>query len=454
MTKKIVIVDDEITNLTPLKKILNKEGYEVTPFTDPLEALEHIRSNHPHIVISDLRMPGIDGLSLLKSTKIISPLTKFILITAYGTVENAVTAMKDEATDFISKPIKRDRLLETVQKALFEQEMLEENIEQHQNIQDNLIGSSKAFSKLMDMIKRAAKSNATILIEGETGTGKTVIAREIHKLSTKRSFNFYTLDCNAIPDTLIESELFGHEKGAFTGAEKQKIGRFEIANNGTILLDEIGEIPPHVQLKLLRILQDGEFERLGGTQTIKTDVRIIAATNKDLEQEIKEKRFREDLYYRLNVINLKTPPLRDRIEDIEPLAKAFLKKFSEKQDKTTEFAPLVIKYLKKYSWPGNIRELEHAIESAVAMSIESSISLDSMPVKITDQVENILSQNEKSFQKRLEKNKVVSFPIGTTIKEIQAKMINEALEFTENDINLSANLLGINSRTIYRHLEK
>jgi len=457
MKKNILIVDDEISNLIPLEKILKKEGFNVYSFSHPEKALDHIRSNPVHIVISDMRMPGIDGLDLLKSTKLISPSTKFILVTAYGTIEHAVSAMKDDATDFISKPIKRDKLLETVRKALFEQDMLEENIDiqRDQNlIGSKMLGKSKLFKDMIDKAKRAASSNATILIEGETGTGKTLLAKEIHNSSARRHMKFVTLDCNAIPSTLIESELFGHEKGAFTGALTKKIGKFELANGGTILLDEIGEIPPVLQLKLLRILQDGEFERIGNNVTTKVDVRIIAATNKNLENEVKEKSFREDLYYRLNVINIKIPLLRERLDDLELLANSFLKEYSRKHDKKIEFAPLVLKYLKKYSWPGNIRELQHAIESAVVMSIESTLSLDSLPVKITQQVENVLSKDELNFKKRLERNKEISFPLGTTLRQIQSIMIKEALDFTDNDITLAANLLGINPRTIYRHLEK
>jgi two-component system response regulator HydG len=367
-----------------------------------------------------------------------------IVITGHGTVEVAVEAIKEGAYDFITKPVKKAQLVRTIEKAAEKQFLSRENLQLRAQLDQTsarrIIYSSSQMRDIARMVEQVASSTATILITGDSGTGKEVVADAIHAASPRRARPMIKVSCAALPETLLEAELFGYEKGAFTGANARKEGRFELANGGTLFLDEIGEISPAIQVKLLRVLQDGKFERLGGTRTIDADVRILAATNKDLQKEVEERRFREDLFYRINVINLRIPSLRDRKEDIHLQAKHFLKSYSDKNNKSIEgFAEDAMLALKSYDWPGNVRELENAIERAVVFTNTNLVALPSLPQSVSAFAENRHS---------------LTFKIGTTLREVEEKAIEITLQHTRGDKNMAARLLGIATRTIYRHLEK
>ncbi|OHB35627.1 MAG: hypothetical protein A2Y08_04420 [Planctomycetes bacterium GWA2_40_7] len=374
----------------------------------------------------------------------IKPNVEVILISAYGTIEKAVSAIKDGAYDFIVKPFKRSALIEVVNRAIAAQtlnvqdKLVEEKLLEKFQEESHVIGRSEAIRKIISLAKQIAPSQATILIQGESGTGKEVIASLIHNLSPRKNKAFIKVCCAALPDTLLESELFGYEAGAFTGAVSQKQGRFELANNGTLFLDEIAEIRPLLQVKLLRILQKGEFERLGGTKTIKCNVRILAATNANLAKEVEEKRFREDLFYRLNVISFTISPLRDRKEDIPLLVNHFLEFYRKKNNKEIDgISTDAMELLMNYSWPGNVRELENAIERAVVLTKDKAILPQALPDTINK--ENVYEDEGK-----------LTIPIGTTLREVERKVIMETLRRTKGDKEATAKLLGIAASTIYR----
>ncbi len=443
MTSKarILVVDDDLSNREALLSILEKEGYDVHTQSDAPSALRYIEQKRPDLIISDLRMPDMDGLEFLKKVKKGHSSIEVILLTAYGTVEVAVEAMREGAYDFITKPVKRADLLRTVHKALEKQRLERENIELKKKLAEMesppvLIGESKAFLRVRSFIEKVAPSTSTVLIEGESGTGKEVAAHAIHAAGPRAHRPFIKLSCASLPESLLEAELFGYEKGAFTGASQRRAGRFEIAHGGTLFLDEITEIPPSVQVKLLRVLQEGEFERLGSNATIKTDVRIIAATNRNIEEAVKKGIFREDLFYRLNVIKLRLPPLRERKEDIEPLATHFLRIYSAKNSKIFRgISKEAIGLLKNYDWPGNVRELENVIERAVVLGNSEVIDTDDLPDHLTG---------------RSAPSDEVIIKLGTSMEEIKKILIKRALEHTGGDKIKAASLLGINPRTIYR----
>ena len=338
---QILVVDDEEANLTVLQRVLEKEGYEVSTAGNGPDGLDALRSVQPALLLTDLKMPGMDGLELLRASRAIAPTTEVILMTAFGTVEVAVEAMKEGAYDFITKPLKRHDIVRAVGKGIEKAMLVSENRRLREQIAagasvgplGEVIGRSRPFRAVMDVVDQVAPSEATVLISGESGTGKELLARAIHELSARRGEPLITVNCAAIPENLIESELFGYEKGAFTGAADRKPGRFELAQGGTLFLDEVGEMSQSVQVKLLRILQEGEFERVGGTRTLQLDVRILAATNRDLERAVAQRTFREDLFYRLNVIPLKLPPLRERRDDIPLLAAHFVSHYSQRNGK-------------------------------------------------------------------------------------------------------------------------
>jgi two-component system response regulator HydG len=385
----------------------------------------------------------MDGIELLKRTKTASPDIEVILITGYGTVETAVEALKEGAYDFITKPLKKAQLLRCVERAAEKQHLARENRALRTQLRGHsprVIHASPQMHNIMRMVEQVGASSATVLITGESGTGKEVIAEAIHAASPRLDRPLIKISCAALPDSLLESELFGYEKGAFTGANVRKEGRFELANGGTLFLDEIGEITPAIQVKLLRVLQDGKFERLGGTRTIDTDVRIITATNKDLQQEIANHRFREDLFYRLNVINIHLPPLRDRKDDIPLLAMYFLKMYAEKNQKNIEgFADDAMRALIYYDWPGNVRELENAIERAVVFTNTKLVQLSALP-----QVMQAFAELRHSL----------TFKIGMPWHELERQAIAIALAHTRGNKPMAARLLGIATRTIYRHLKR
>jgi two-component system, NtrC family, response regulator HydG len=441
----VLIVDDQESIRHALSKMLIKEGYEVLLTGEGEEALETLRKKKVNVILTDLKMPRMDGVQLLKTSKLIKPEVEVILITAHGTIEKAVSAMKDGAYDFITKPFKKMVIANMIRKAVEKQALVVENKSLHEKLERSghdrdadIIGQSDVIRNVIKLAEQVAPSQASILIQGESGTGKEALASLIHKIGPRAHKPFIKVSCAALPETLLESELFGYEKGAFTGAVGQKEGRFELADEGTLFLDEVGEISPTIQVKLLRVLQEGEFERVGGTKVLRCNVRIISATNINLTTAIKQKRFREDLYYRLNVITVDIPPLRERKEDIPLLVSHFLKIYQEKNDKTIDgISEDVLDILTDYSWPGNVRELKNVIERAVVLTQERIISQDDLP-------ENI-------FKNRSEERKLI-IPFGMPLREIEKKVIIETLKRTKGDKEVTANLLGITPRTIYRKM--
>jgi two-component system response regulator HydG len=374
-------------------------------------------------------------------------------MTAYGTVETAVEAMKEGAYDFVTKPLKRAHVVRIVRNALEKQSLLVENRALKAQLQERrrraIVGTSLAWRRTMDMVMQAAPSEATVLLCGDSGTGKELLARSIHESSPRAGKAFVPVNCAAIPETILEAELFGYEKGAFTGATARREGRFEAADGGTLFLDEIGEIPPQVQVKLLRVLQEGEIERLGaGGKPTRIDIRLVAATNKDLHRAVREGRFREDLYYRLNVISVPIPPLRDRRDDIPLLIEHFIQVYREKNGKAiTGCSRRALELLCDYAWPGNVRELENAIERAVVLTRSSSLGEEDLPREVREAAWGGAGGAGGGAAR------VLTFPIGTPLEELERQAIHETLRHTKGDKRLAAQLLGIATRTIYRKLE-
>ena len=440
----VLIVDDEPSNVASLARVFEREGFHVLSAVDGKDGLEQLRRQRVHVVLTDLMMPGVSGIDLLKNARTVAPEADVILMTAYGTVETAVEAMKEGAYDFVTKPLKRVHVVRSVKRALEKQALVLENrdlrakLETMQN-PSSFVGSSLPVRQLLEMVNQVAPSTATVLLTGESGTGKEVLARLVHRQSARANRPFIALNCAAIPESILESELFGYEKGAFTGAVGRKEGRFKMADGGTLLLDEIGDISPAVQVKLLRVLQEGQFERLGGTHTISVDVRIIAASKRNLAEEVRNGRFREDLFYRLNVIQMELPSLRDRREDIPLLANHFLQMFARKNQKSIRgIQREAMAALSNHEWPGNVRELENTIERAVVLTKEDVITVDSLPGSIS------LRDDTAS--------KVLNIPLGTPLSEVELRLIRETLKLTEGDKKRAAQLLGIATRTIYRKL--
>ncbi len=452
--KNILLVDDHKPFRDSLAKILEGEGFRVFPASDGEEALDVLRKEFVHLVLTDLKMPRMDGVELLKVAKTIRPETEVLLITGYGTVDTAVTAMKDGAFDYIQKPFKPREILKLVRKAVEKQALvlqnriLQERIKDFQKV-EKIVGRSPAMKKILEIVAQVAPSSATVLIQGESGTGKEVIAQAIHDLSPRANKPFIKVSCAALPETLLEAELFGYERGAFTGAIAKKEGRFELANGGTLFLDEIGEVSPTVQVKLLRVLQVGEFERLGGTKTIRADVRIVAATNMNLLEAVEKKQFREDLYSRLNVITITLPPLREREGDIPLLAHHFLEIFKKKNNKEVKgFSQDTLEVMLQYSWPRNVRQMENAIERAVVLTKGDMIAAGDLPPEILKAVE------PKVQREVLMDEKTISISLGTPLETIEKKVIEETLRYSRGDKNLASKILGISARTIYRKIEE
>ncbi len=380
----VLLVDDEESVRESLSEILDGAGYTVTAASSGEEALEAAKKSPPDILVTDLRLPGMDGIDTIRSIKGLSPAAICIVITGYATVESAVEAMRAGAFTYLKKPFGKDELLVTLEKARAVRALERENIQLKREIKNKyagaILGTSARIQRIRDLIDRVADTDSTVLILGESGTGKELVARALHYRSSRADKPFVPINCAAIPEDLLESELFGHEKGAFTGAIATKTGRFEIANGGTVFLDEIGDMSPGLQIKILRVLQEKEFERIGGRKTIKVDVRVVAATNQDLEQAVKEKRFREDLFYRLNVIPIQIPPLRERKEDIPLLALHFVKAIAGRNKKEiTGIDPRAMKLLESYNWPGNVRELENLIERLVVLKDRGQITVEDLP---------------------------------------------------------------------------
>ncbi len=447
----VLVVDDERSIVESLAKIFDREGISVLTAHDGTAALELLRKHRVAVLLTDVMMPGMSGMDLLKATRTVAPETEVVLMTAYGTVETAVEAMKEGAYDFVTKPLKRAHVVRIVRNALDKQALVVENRALRAQLDEKrrreIVGTSLAWRRTMEVVMQAAPSEATVLLLGESGTGKELLARSIHDNSARAGRPLIPVNCAAIPESILEAELFGYEKGAFTGASARREGRFEAAHGGTLFLDEISEIPPHVQVKLLRVLQESEIERLGGSgRTIPIDIRLVAATNKDLRREVREGRFREDLFYRLNVISVNIPPLRDRRDDIPLLVEHFIQVYRQKNGKAIiGCTRRALELLGGYSWPGNVRELENAIERAVVLTRSSTLGEEDLPREVRAQ-----SGGEPLI---LGGQRVLSFPIGTPLEQVERQAIHETLRHTKGDKRLAAQLLGIATRTIYRKLE-
>jgi len=442
----LLVADDDPGLRESLERTLTREGFRVVVASDGRAALERLQAGGIDLVLTDLKMPGLSGIELLTAVKAISPDVDVILLTAFGTIEEAVKAIKDGAYDFLTKPVQRAQLTRVIRSALERRELIQQNRALQQRLeallgQGAIVGASPAFRRMMTLIERVADSSATVLIQGESGTGKEGAARLIHQRSGRGARPFVAVNCAALPETLLESELFGYEKGAFTGAAGRKEGRFELADGGTLFLDEVADLSLVTQPKILRVLQEGEFERVGGTRTLRVDVRIVAATNQDLAQMVREKRFREDLYYRLKVITINVPPLRERREDVRLLAEHFLRIYAAKNNRRLEgFTDEALRRLEGYSWPGNVRELENVVERGVVLAREARIDVTDLPEEIAGATP--LPEG------------VMSVRIGTPLAEVEKRLLEATLRATKGNKTLTARLLGIDVRTVARKLER
>jgi len=450
MKEKLLIVEDDLNALEGLASILEDEEYEVFKAADSEQAYTVIKDNYINLLLTDYLLPDEDGLILAKKVLDQQPEIKVIMMTAFGSIKNAVNAMRLGIYDYLTKPINIDELLIVIKRALKEQRIIIENL----NLKDiltktyrfeNIIGVSGKMQEIFKKIRKVAGTEATVLIRGESGTGKELIARALHFQSLRSDEPLIEINCASIPETLLESELFGHEKGAFTGAYKQKKGKFEAAHQGTLFLDEIGELSGALQSKLLRVLQDQRFSRVGGTQAIEVDVRLIAATNSNLEEKIKEKKFREDLYYRLNVIPIFIPPLRERKEDISPLVDYFIKMYAKKNKRTIVGVDNEVRNaLLEYEWPGNVRELENAIENAVVLSEKDRLILKDLPPYLQ------FVSDDQSPPEKLDK----SLSYKEQLELYEKQLIIQALEEVDWDKMEAANNLGYTIRTLRNKLNK
>ncbi len=446
----ILIVDDEKNYLIILEALLAPEGYEIITEDNASNALRLIREADLDLVITDMKMPGKNGIQILEEAKNIDPELPVIIMTAYGTIEMAVEAMKKRAYDYITKPFRNEELKLTVKKGLELYRLKKENRLLSEALSDrykygNMIGKSKPMLKTYDMIGKVAQSSISVMITGQSGTGKELIAKAIHYNSPRKNRPFISISCGALTETLLESELFGHERGAFTGAVTMKKGRFELADGGTLFLDEVGEMSPSLQVKLLRVLQEMEFERVGGTKSIKVDVRILTASNRELKEDVDRGIFREDLFYRLNVIQIEVPPLKDRLEDIPFLVAHFIEKYQPSKKRKYELAPEVWKALYGYSWPGNIRELENTIERALVLSSDETITLGDLPDYLVEKKEE-----------KIDLDRIVprNFTLEKALEQIEVKLILRALKSSNNVQSRAAEMLGISRRVMHYKMKK
>ncbi|HTV41304.1 MAG TPA: sigma-54 dependent transcriptional regulator [Candidatus Sulfotelmatobacter sp.] len=446
----ILIVDDDERLRTAVRKVLASEGYTVECVAGAQDAMEQLKQRAAALVLSDLRLSGLDGITLLKEIRELRPETEIVMITGHGSVEKAVESIRFGAYDFIEKPLNSDQLLKIVARALEKQRLTSENrrlrhqLEQRRGL-DSLIGNDSRILAVKRLVRQIAPTDINVLIQGESGAGKEVIADSLHDLSDRRDKPFLKISCAAIPETLLESELFGYERGAFTGANAARPGKFELADDGTLMLDEIAEMSPQLQAKLLRVLQDGRFQRLGSAKEIRVNVRLICATHADIPRAIEEGRFRHDLYYRINTIHVVLPPLRERKDDIPLLAGHFLGLFAAKMKKNvTALAPDALQKLQMHSWPGNVRELEHVIQRAVALA-QGKIITD---ITFAPQVSDISKPDAGT------KNGCVSIPIGTTVDDATRKLVEATIQHCAGNKLQAAKMLGIAPRTMYRHFSK
>lgn len=444
----ILIVDDEDAQRNILKGYLEKKGYQIYTASSGTEGIKTVQNNLIDIVLSDFKMPDKTGLEVLEEVKKINPEISFVILTAYGTIENAVKAMRLGAFDYISKPVDLDELDLMIERIIenknlrSEIQILKNQLKEKFRI-DSFISQSPKMEEVLSVAARAADSKATVLITGESGTGKEVLAKSIHYVSPRKDKPFIAVNIPALPETLLESELFGHEKGAFTGAEKTKKGRFELADTGTIFLDEIGDIPINLQVKLLRVLQEHQIERLGSTESLNIDVRIIAATHQNLEAKIKDGSFREDLFYRLNIVTLNIPPLRERKEDVLPLIEHFTDKYAKENGKQKiSLSKEAVDYLIKYNFPGNVRELENIIERAVVLSRGDIITLNDLPNAV------------KGFKAEREIPVNENATLIDQVEELEKKLIYDALTKANGNQSQAGRILGLTERNLRYKMQK
>jgi len=449
---KILVIDDNPDILKLIVDILKSNDYEVTAAPGGEAGIRELESDNYAMVLTDLIMPDVSGMEVLDHLIAKSPKTMCIILTGHGSIKSSVEAIKKGAFDYITKPVSASDILLSVEKALKFKSLAEENIRLKKELRGqykytNLVGTSRAIKQIFGLIEKVADTDGTVLITGASGTGKELIARALHYNSSRSDKPLVVINCGAVPEALLESELFGHEKGAFTGAHKSRVGRFEMANCGTIFLDEIGEMSPSLQVKLLRVLQEQKFERVGGTKTIHVDLRIVAATNKNLTAAINKEKFREDLYYRLNVIPIKVPGLKQRKSDIPLLIDHFLKKFQKgKKKKITKFSPEVMDAMYAYDWPGNVRELENVVKRFTILCENSVVIFDDLPDSIRESSQSIQPVKEVILEKDLNLNEAV--------QSYEKRIILEALEQSSWVKSKAAKLLNINRTTLVAKIKK
>ncbi len=443
--RHVLVVDDEANIRNALAKILEKQGYSVTCADSGSSALELSQRREFEVVVTDLRLPGASGLDVLHAVKMRHPSTEVIVMTAYGSVPSAVQAIKDGAYDYLEKPVDQGRLTLTLEKAMERRRLLAENqtLRRRLRMRDRyeaIVGQNSAMRQIYTLIEHVAPTNATVLIDGESGTGKELVAKAIHAKSLRRDKAFVTLNCGALNESLLESELFGYEKGAFTGAQAPRPGRIELADGGTLFLDEVGEMSPKTQVDFLRVLQEQEFRRLGAGPVIKVDVRFIAATNRDLERAVKEAKFREDLYYRLNVVPIKVPPLRERTDDIPLLVRAFLEEYHTLQGlPKKELSPDVLRHLERYAWPGNIRELRNLLQRLLVTVQVPVIETEHLPP-------HLLTGGSRE--------KFVTVPLGMPLKAVEQLLIRKCLAEVTSHREKAAQILGLSPRALHYKLKR
>ncbi len=451
-SERILVVDDEERNREFLKELLEVEGFDIETAKDGQEAIEILENMDFDMILTDLKMPRADGLAVLEGLQRINPQTVAVVFTGYGSIDTAVKAMRLGAYDYITKPLKIEEIMIVIQRALEHRKLALENAMLRRQLKrkykfDNIVGDAENMQDVFRMVEKIANTDSTVLIYGESGTGKELIARAIHFNSDRRERPLIPVNCGAIPEELLESELFGHEQGAFTGATRTRIGRFELGNGGTIFLDEIGDMSPALQVKILRVLQEHEFERVGGMKTIKVDIRVIAATNKELEKNVSEGKFREDLFYRLNVIPIQLPPLRERRSDIPLLVSHFLQMYNSKnKHNIVGFSPEAMELLTNYEWPGNVRELENMIERIVILKGEGLVGTG-------DLSEKVLASTPQSLHPLIQiPESGISF--NTAVTEFERELILQALDRTNWVKNKAAKLLNLNRTTLVEKIKK
>ena len=449
---KILVADDDAVARELLAEALKKEGYDVEAFSNGADTIERGKQQKVDVVLTDIRMGTADGFTVLREFKRFSPDTSIVLLTAFGSLEGAIEAIKQGAYDYLAKPFRKEEIKLVVQRSLDHCRLVRENARFRDELKGKdewspLVGSSPAMLEVYKLVARVSESRSTVLLQGESGTGKELIARAIHSNGPRRDKPFIAVNCGALPDTLLESEMFGYEKGAFTGAAGTKAGLFEAANGGTLFLDEIGELGPALQVKLLRVMQEHEVRRVGGTMSLKVDVRIIAATNRDLEQLVKEEKFRDDLYYRLNVVRITLPSLVERREDIPMLAHHFLQKYSAGSSGVVRgLLSETMALLKQYRWPGNVRELENAIERAVSLSHGPLLTPDDLPEAVR---QGAMAEADAKLSKGYQADEVC-----LTLEEVEKRHLIRVLKETKGNKVKAAKILGIDRRTLYRMAER